>query len=240
MEDGVLEKIAKKVAENYDSVRNYYFSKSNDEILREAKNENKYDNVDVFISNGMLYEEINFRRFRVTTVLNYIFNGGNFGNIVGILDNNGKIKLYEKSYPNQIRKRMIGTKLHEIAEEYASKLDDFKVEESLSAEIDGDTVVGRLDLVHKDENPTIIDIKTGKLHEDLTKIQLAVYTYMYSKKYGMDGKKINVAIVHPEGIYKDVYGTNEVKKYLRVFIDAKREMKKELSEGKFYIFKRVE
>ena len=239
MEDVVLERIANNIAGNYDAVKTYYYEKSDDEILNEAKKSRDYGNGDdIFISNGILYSEIKFKKFRVTTVLNYIFHNGNFDNIIGIEGKNG-IKLYEKSYPYQLRKMMMGSKLHEIAEKYALTLDHFSTEENLSANIGGDIVVGRLDLAHKDNGQhTIIDIKTGKLHEDLVKIQLAIYAYMYSIKHGVNDK-INIAVVSPDGVIKDVINKQDIKDCLNKFIQAKTGMKQELSSGKFCIFKKV-
>lgn len=239
MEDSVLEKIANKISENYDAVKKYYYEKPDAEILKEAKKSRDYGNGDdIFINNGVLYSEIKFKKFRVTTVLNYIFHKGSLDNIIGIEGKNG-VKLYEKSYPYQLRKMMMGSKLHEIAEKYATKIGKFSIEESLSANIDGDIVVGRLDLASRDNgNTTIIDIKTGKLHEDLAKIQLAVYAHMYSLTHDVDGK-ITIAVVSPNGIIKDVLGKQEIRDYLREFTQAKKEMKQELSSGKFYVFKKV-
>lgn len=239
MEDEILEKISNKILENYDAVKNYYYDKSDEEVLKEAKKSKDYgDGSDVFINGGTLYSEIKFNKFRVTTILNYIFNKGNFNNIVGIEGKNG-LKLYEKFYPYQLRKMMMGNKLHEIAEKYASTLDRFSIEENLYANIDGDTVVGRLDLAHKNsDGNTIIDIKTGKIHEDLAKIQLAIYAYMYSIKHSID-EKINVAIVSPNEVLRSTFDESDIKNYLRIFIDAKNELKNELSEGKFYVFKKT-
>ena len=126
-----------------------------------------------------------------------------------------------------------------MVEKYASTLNRFSIEESLSAEIGGDKVVGRLDLATKDNGVhTIIDIKTGKLYENLVKIQLAVYAYMYSLKHGINGK-MNIAVVSPEGVLRDSMTKEQMDNYLNSFIEAKKEMKDELASGKFYIFKRV-
>ena len=238
-EDVVLEKISKKIAEKYDEVKSFYYGKSDAEILSEAKKSRDYGNGDdIFISNGTLYSEISFKKFRVTTVLGYILHNGNFTNIVGIEGKNG-VKLYEKFYPYQLRRMMMGSKLHEMVEKYASTLNRFSIEESLSAEIGGDKVVGRLDLATKDNGVhTIIDIKTGKLYENLVKIQLAVYAYMYSLKHGIN-EKMNIAVVSPEGVLRDSMTKEQMDSYLNSFIEAKKEMKDELASGKFYIFKRV-
>lgn len=232
MEDIVLEKISRKIAENYDDVKKYFYGKSDSEILEEAKRQRDYGNgSNAFIKNGTLYSKISFNKFRVTSVLNYIFNNRTFGNIVGIKKGD-EINLYEKSFPNQLRKMMMGNRLHEIAEKYALTLNHFSVEENLSAVIDNDIVVGRLDLADKN---TIIDIKTGKLHEDLAKMQLAIYSHIYSLKHGINGN-INIAVVSPVAILKDVADKEFMDSYIRRFAEAKRGMKEELKDVKLYEF----
>jgi hypothetical protein len=238
MQDVVLEKLQKELVDRLPEVVSYYKAKSDSDILKEAKKEVAQSNGDVFISDGVLYREIKFNHFRVTTVLSYIYNNGKLSNIIGIEDD-GRIKLYEKAYPWQLRKMLIGKKLHEILENKALSLLPLKSEQTISAVIDGDTVVGKLDLAEFNrDNFTIIEIKTGKLHEELAKMQLAVYIHMLSLKKEL-GNKTNIAIVHPNGVIKGEIKKNEINQLVNKFIQAKREIKNELMKGKFYIFRKV-
>ncbi len=238
MADVVLEELQKELSKKLPQIMSYYKSKSDNEILKEAKSKIAKTDGDVFISDGALYREIKFDHFRVTTVLDYIYNNGKLKDIIGIEDN-GKIKLYEKEYPWRLRKMLIGTKLHEILEAKALTLDKFETENNLSAVIDGDVVVGRFDLAKTSPNDfTIIEIKTGKLHEELAKMQLAIYIYMLSLQRNI-GNKVNVVIIHPNGIAKSEIKRNEISKFVDKFIQAKREIKDELMRGKFYIFRKV-
>lgn len=228
--DDILNEIQQELIKKYSSVEELYKGMSLDEIFREfSKTQNKR-NLDTFIKKGYLYSETNYHSpYSVSSIVGYVFY--NFG---GVIYMPSKDKLYKKYYPNAVIKLLIGSKLHEVVEDFIKDYGIFSVEKWVSTHMGGDKIIGRIDVLLDDANTlNIIELKTSKkTNIDYAKMQLAIYAHMYQKEYG-EQKKINAIIISPAGIYKEILTKSKIDKYIEMFIKAKSELKEFLVSKQF-------
>jgi len=229
MED-VFEKIRNKLAIEVEKAKEKYNRKTSEELIEMGKRSEAFKGNDIFVKMNKLYKEASFDSFSLTTILSYMFG---YADLIYVPE---KDKLYESFRPDQIKRLLIGSEVHNIVEKYASNLANFRIEQKVKFNADGDIIIGKLDLVTKHKDTIyIIDLKTGKINEDFVKYQLGAYAYLYSMNDGNSGKIVGVAI-NPEKIYKVELSKSRIESIMYDIIKAKDEIKRDLEAKKVYSF----
>jgi len=228
--DDTLEKIKDRLAIEVERVKEKYKEKSSEDILEFGRRTKTFAGNDVFIKMNKLYSEVNFDRFSLTTILGYMFG---YSNLIYVPE---KEKLYESFRPDQLKRMFIGNEAHAIVEKYASNLSKFTTEQKMRLEVDGDVIIGKLDLLTTYSDTTyIIDLKTGKINEDYVKYQLGAYAYLYSLTHKDVGRIVGFAI-NPETIYKVELPRSKIESIMYDIIKTKDEIKRDLEAKKVYSF----
>ena len=229
MED-VFEKIRNKLAIEVEKAKEKYNRKTSKELIEIGKRSEAFKGNDIFVKMNKLYKEVTFDSFSLTTILGYMFG---YSDLIYVPE---KDKLYESFRPDQIKRLLIGSEVHNIVEKYASNLANFRIEQKMKLNADGDIIVGKLDLVSKNKDTTyIIDLKTGKINEDFVTYQLGAYAYLYSISNGDAGKIVGIAI-NSEKIYKVELPKSRIESIMYDIIATKDEIKRDLEAKKVYSF----
>jgi len=228
--DDILEKIRDKLAIEVERVKEKYNGKSSEDLLEIGRRTKTFAGNDVFIKMNKIYSEVNFDSFSLTTILGYMFG---YSDLIYVPE---KEKLYESFRPDQIKRLIVGSEVHNIVEKYASNLSKFATEQKMRLDVDGDVIIGKLDLITTYGDTTyIIDLKTGKINEDYVKYQLGAYAYLYSLTHKNVGRIVGFAI-NPETIYKVELPLSKVESIMYDIIKAKDEIKRDLEAKKVYSF----
>ena len=228
--DDILEKIRYRLAREVERAKEKYKEKSSEDLIEIGRRTKTFAGNDVFIKMNKLYSEVNFDRFSLTTILGYMFG---YSDLIYVPE---KEKLYESFRPDQIKRIFIGSEVHAIVEKYASSLANFTTEQKMRLNVDGDIIVGKLDLATTDKDTTyIIDLKTGKINEDYVKYQLGAYAYLYSLTHKNVGRIVGFAI-NPETIYKVELPRSKIESIMYDIIKTKDEIKRDLETKKVYSF----
>jgi len=230
--DNILKKLKDNLAIEVEKAKEKYNEKTSEELLEiELKNRTFFGN-DVFIKMNKLYSEVNFKKFSLSMILSYMFG---YSDLVYIPE---KEKLYESFRPDQIKRMLIGSEVHNAIEKYASSLADFEIEKKMDYNSDGDIITGKLDLaLNRNGTTYIIDLKTGKIDENYVKYQIGAYAYLYSM-YNDNVIDIIGFAINPENIYKIELPRSKINDIIYDIIKTKDEIKKDLEAKKVYYFNR--